>query len=635
MNTIFKFNPLFKIIPARDNAQNHRTLAQKKEYDAPLEERGTKKKGRSVEKKVKKLSRESTSRTPTPELSKKPRESWVTGSSSDVQKPSAQIPALPPGIVVGRSTEAPAQSSPQHQVHERLANLGGISLTPSRSNGDESSRSSQLPNLPPGMTISRDSLPAKTPPGEPLQPSILTKLPPGISIGGETTSPMPKLPPGISIDSPVSRLPPGISFGKAREEEIEEPTSKYQSGEDTATEDPISEEESQTRSPRRAKGTISYQEPPLNKKMRQGDNSQTLIGGKVLPGISFAKSAEDTPKLNLPPGMVISKSTNKDEAVENSKVISQSEDSSDDASCAEEASNGLSKKKISLKKKRSTPRVSPEKDAKVVDEEPTRLRSPSPKGKEPRAARGRSELARAKIRATLREDSWSDEEAAGVRVPYKASRWKDETKLQLPTKEGEVEAAKSSQINRKAWQALGGESVDDRTQVKELQAKEEEGPDEETHSENNQVDKDYETVVIKPKEKKRGRKPKESQEPSPAPASPAPMDHQLAQDNEETKVASRTPGNRSRQSRLMEDLFDDDDDPSPKVSKGRKRRGVKGSTDSEEPLSQRVSGRRKSGRSEGSEPSSKSTSPVREKSTAVVEANNVEPEEVSVNHFSL
>ena len=635
MITISCVNLLFKIIPARDSAQNHRTLAQKKEYDAPLEERGTKKKGRSVEKKVKKPSRESTSRTPTPELSKKPRESWVTGSSSDVQKPSAQIPALPPGIVVGRSTEAPAQSSPQHQVHERLANLGGISLTPSCSNGDESSRSSQLPNLPPGMTISRDSLPAKSPPGEPLQPSILTKLPPGISIGGETTSPMPKLPPGISIDSPVSRLPPGISFGKAREEEIEEPTSKYQSGEDTATEDPISEEESKSRSPRRAKASISYQEPPLNKKMRQGDNSQTLIGGKVLPGISFAKSAEDAPKLNLPPGMVISKSTNEDEAVENSKVISQGDDSSDDASCAEDTSNSLSKKKISLKKKRGTPRVSPEKDAKVGDQEPTRLRSPSPKGKEPRAARGRSELARAKIRATLREDSWSDEEAAGVRVPYKASRWKDEAKLQLPTEEDKVEVAPSSQINRKAWQALGGESVDDRIQVKESQAKEEEGPDEESHSENNQVGKDYETVVIKPKEKKRGRKPKESQEPSPAPGSPAPVDHQLVQDNEETKVASRTPGNRSRQSRLMEDLFDDDDDPSPKVSKGRKRRGMKESTDSEEPLSQRVSGRRKSGRSEGSEPSSLSTSPVREKSTAVVEASNVEPEEVSVDHQPL
>merc|ERR1719400_784072 len=311
--------------------------------------------------------------------------------------------------------------------------------------------------------------------------------------------------------------------------------------------------------------------------------------------------------------------------------MSQGEDSSDDASCAEDTSNGLSKKKISLKKKRGTPRVSPEKDAKVGDQEPTRLRSPSPKGKEPRAARGRSELARAKIRATLREDSWSDEEPAGVRVPYKASRWKDEAsnkaKLQLPTEEGEAEAAPSSQINRKAWQALGGESVDDRIQVKESQAKEEEGPDEESHSENNQVGKDYETVVIKPKEKKRGRKPKESQEPSPAPASPAPMNHQLVQDNEETKVASRTPGNRSRQSRLMEDLFDDDDDPSPKVSKGRKRRGVKESTDSEEPLSQRVSGRRKSGRSEGSEPSSLSTSPVREKSTAAVEASNVEPEE--------
>merc|ERR1712012_1272963 len=181
--------------------------------------------------------------------------------------------------------------------------------------------------------------------------------------------------------------------------------------------------------------------------------------------------------------------------------------------------------------------------------------------------------------------------------------------------------------NRKAWQALGGESVDDRTQVKESQAKEEEGPDQETHSENNQVDKDYETVVIKPKEKKRGRRPKESQEPSPAPGSPAPIDHQLAQDNEETKVASKTPGNRSRQSRLMEDLFDDDDDPSPKVSKGRKRRGMKESTDSEEPLSQRVPGRQKSGRSEGSEPSSLSTSPVREKSTAAVDASNVEPEE--------
>ena len=222
-----------------------------------------------------------------------------------------------------------------------------------------------------------------------------------------------------------------------------------------------------------------------------------------------------------------------------------------------------------------------------------------------------------------------------MRVPYKASRWKDEAKLQLPTEEDKVEVAPSSQINRKAWQALGGESVDDRIQVKESQAKEEEGPDEESHSENNQGDKDYETVVIKPKEKKRGRKPKESQEPSPAPGSPAPVDHQLVQDNEETKVASRTPGNRSRQSRLMEDLFDDDDDPSPKVSKGRKRRGMKESTDSEEPLSQRVSGRRKSGRSEGSEPSSLSTSPVREKSTAVVEASNVEPEEVSVDQQPL
>merc|ERR1719400_1367041 len=119
--------------------------------------------------------------------------------------------------------------------------------------------------------------------------------------------------------------------------------------------------------------------------------------------------------------------------------MSQGDDSSDDTSCAEDTSNSLSKKKISLKKKRGTPRVSPEKDAKVGDQEPTRLRSPSPKGKEPRAARGRSELARAKIRATLREDSWSDEEAAGVRVPYKASQWKDEAKLQLPTEEDKVE----------------------------------------------------------------------------------------------------------------------------------------------------------------------------------------------------
>merc|ERR1712130_972611 len=441
-----------EIIPARENAQNHRTLAQKKEYDAPLEERVTKKKGRSVEKKAKRAPQESSSRTPTPDLAKKPKESWVTGTPSNVQKPGPQLSALPPGIVVGRSTEdSSGESSPQYQVQERIANLGGISLTPSRSNGEES-RTPLLPSLPPGMSISREALPPKLPPGVSLQPSTLSKLPPGISIEADDHSPVPTLPPGISME-------------KAREEEKAKSPREEVSREDEHS----SEEESRTRSPRRAKASISYQELPLNKKMRQGDNSQTLISGKTLPELSIEKSREDTLKLNLPPGMMISKSVNEKKIVQspapgNIGVVDQGEESSSDDNHPEDAGNLLGKKKISLKKKRGTPRTSPDKfipppenGSRPPPPQQERVKSQSPEPKEPRAARGRSELARAKIRATLREDSLSDEEQVGARVPYRKGRWKDDgikSKVTLPA-EAELETKASSKINRKAWQALG------------------------------------------------------------------------------------------------------------------------------------------------------------------------------------
>ena len=599
----------FQIIPARDNAQNHRTLAQKKEYDAPLEERGTKKKGRSVEKKGKRTPRESSSRTPTPDLAKKPKESWVTGTPSNVQKPPPQLSSLPPGIVVGRSTEeASGQSSPQHQVHERIANLGGISLTPSRSNGEDS-RSPLLPNLPPGMSISREAPPPKLPPGVSLQASALPKLPPGISIETETHSPVP-------------RLPPGISMEKAREEEKAESPRESNREEVSRDEDQSSEEESKARSPRRAKASISYQEPPLNKKMRQGDNSQTLVGGKTLPGLSIEKSREDTLRLNLPPGMMISKSVNEEKVAQPGSF---DEESSNEDSQPEDANNGPAKKKISLKKKRGTPRVSPEKvvpppeNGRLPPPQQERVRSPSPEPKEPRAARGRSELARAKIRATLREDSLSDEEPAGARVPYRG-RWKDDAVKSkgTPPVQAEVETAASSKINRKAWQALGGEPGEERNLGNdESNGRESLTKEEDSHCEKKVEDNEYETVVIKPKGKKRGRKGRETREPSPAPESPAPIDD-LLEDHEDV---SRTKTNTSRQERLMEDLFDEKEDPSKKVTKGKKRRGKKESTDSEEPLSQRISGRRRSGRSEeGSteEPSSLPHSPERNKPTEPV-----------------
>merc|ERR1719264_1863069 len=132
--------------------------------------------------------------------------------------------------------------------------------------------------------------------------------------------------------------------------------------------------------------------------------------------------------------------------------VDDEDESSKEDSHPEQASDGPTKKKIALKKKRGTPRVSPDKvvpspeDGRPAPQQ-ERVKSPSP---EPRAARGRSELARAKIRATLREDSLSDEELVGARVPYRR-RLKDDDGSKS---KAEVETRKSSKINRKAWQAL-------------------------------------------------------------------------------------------------------------------------------------------------------------------------------------
>ena len=551
-----------------------------------------------MEKKGKRFSQES--RTPTPDIAKKPKESWVTSTPSNVQKPPHQLSALPPGIVVERSIEeAPEQSSPQHQFHERIANLGGISLTPPRSNDGQS----PLPTLPPGMSISRETQP-----------------PSGVSLQAST---LPKLPPGISIESPVSRLPPGISLEKAKEEEkVDSPRVSFRD-ELSREEEQSSEEESRERSPRRAKATISYQEPPLNKKMRQGDNSQTLVGGKTLPRLSIQKFPQDTLRLNLPPGMMISKSVNDVPQIPSSGDVDDEDESSKEDSHPEQASDGPTKKKIALKKKRGTPRVSPDKvvpspeDGRPAPQQ-ERVKSPSP---EPRAARGRSELARAKIRATLREDSLSDEELVGARVPYRR-RLKDDdgSKSKVPVA-AEVETGQSSKINRKAWQALGEEMQNPDESFNGSESLTKEVSD--NHSEAKTGEDGYETVVIKPKEKKRDKRSKGARE-----SSPATIDQLLGDDEEKPRRRTQA----TRHERLMEDLFDENEVPPKNVGKAKKVRGKKESTDSEEPLSQRLSGRGRSERSEGSidEASSLPHSPERRKPMTEAESGDFE----KVRNFS-
>ena len=743
---------LLEVIPAREgSSQSFRTLAQKKEYDSPLDERGSKKKSRPpVSAKKPQMARtpsKTPSRTPTPDNGKRMKESWVTGGSTIVQRP----PNLPPGIVVGRSTEV---SSPEpHQLQQKLAHLGGISMTSMRKDSEDS-QSPVPPNLPPGISISRDSGLSRLPPGISVQKEEAPappRLPPGISLGPASRSSSPstsrlppgisvgvtredfgsRLPPGISVGperggSVTPRLPPGISVGMTRAEEL--------SGSE--------EEEAKNRSPRRAKGAISYQEPPLNKKMRQGDHFQTAVGANNFQGLSIEKKKDEFPRPNLPPGIVLSAAVEPNsrastplEKPDSPGMVDHDQESSDEDRAD---TPSLTKKKIELKRQRGKspksrpvsepeqeyeqePEQEPEQDSEPEQEpeieqepepedepepeeeaeheeelelrlepepeesEPEEKETPAPpprkkKGKGPKgrptkpkanpepqpesdseqepekeksqppseqpdspppevrtSARGRSELARAKIRATLREDSEEEEENAGARVPYRKKGWKPITSADI-TQPGQV----GSLINKEAWVSLGTlpskltspekpkntqikVKKKDKRLVKELFGEDEDETEtfviepkplqDETNVDDNDENEndEVETIVIEPKgKKKRGRKSKSPSKPKVRESSPEPasIDDLLEDDVEEDMVVPTKP------------------------PRGRKRKvKERESTDSEDaPLSQRKSGRRRSGRSDGppDTPSPLPPSPVRGKPTAVVEPVRPEVEEVSL-----
>merc|ERR1712150_369488 len=266
-----------------------------------------------------------------------------------------------------------------------------------------------------------------------------------------------------------------------------------------------------------------------------------------------------------------------------------------------------------------TPRVSPDKvvpspeDGRPAPQQ-ERVKSPSP---EPRAARGRSELARAKIRATLREDSLSDEELVGARVPYRR-RLKDDDGSKS---KAEVETRLSSKINRKAWQALGEEMQNPDESFNGSESLTKDVSD--NHSEAKTGEDGYETVVIKPKEKKRDKRSKGARE-----SSPATIDQLLGDDEEKPRRRTQA----TRHERLMEDLFDENEVPPKNVGKAKKVRCKKESTDSEEPLSQRLSGKGRSERSEGSidEASSLPHSPERRKPMTEAESGYFEKEPVKL-----
>merc|ERR1719317_1118809 len=401
-----------------------RTLAQKKAYDSsPLE--GVKKKrgrqpGTKIPKKVisdepstslsqnaqdlknvSKLSGPSTppSRTSTPDSvnsSKKKnmmRESWVTGGTV-VHKPA--IMKLPPGISVGKSTEEEEEDQSKKVFPKSLPGLGGITVAPASQNTEKSETEGVRQNLESrysniSMTINRDGpktgipkLPSSISIQKERDPSPQTKshmkLPPGITLSRDDVSS--KLPPGISIEkesSPAPRLPPGISIHK----KIEEP---------------------QRRLP---------------------------------PGISIQKQVEER-RPNLPPGIQISKT--KDDAenrvkspvpdsedenlddLDNPKSVSSGQRSSspDEAvgKADDKADNNRQRKKTNAKensgqkKKIKTPSTVESSDS---EEEET--------GRGRRGTRDKSEQY-ARIRATLREDSMSDEERFGDRIPYRKKGWK-------------------------------------------------------------------------------------------------------------------------------------------------------------------------------------------------------------------
>ena len=740
---------MVEVIPAREANQSFRTLAQKKEYDAPLEQRSTKKKGRPSQagKKQQRTPSKTPSRTPTPDQGPRPkaRESWVTGGSGIVQRPSlppgvsvqmATAPegpslprGLPAGLVVGR-VSAPATTEPQ-PLQEKLASLGGITLTPSRSVEREDSPAP--PSLPPGISISggpsRVDSP-KLPPGISLGPERVTpslptglsvlapnaredspappSLPPGISISGgpprEVASP--KLPPGISMGpEQVTRLPAGISVGVSHE-----PAARSQeSG---------SEEEGRGRSPRRAKAAISYQEPPLNKKMRQGDNAfsplmlsrkteaePSLTRPNLPPGLMISTSGEVRSRSSTPQGLPSRASTPMDKP-DSPGMVDHDQESSDENTQVSQQNLDLEKKQIPLKKKKgkssmighekyeelkeveesihpspepvrkkkgrspkqkkskpvSEPQVEPEPepvldaDAEteaepegVPEHEPEAEVAPEPdpeREPERKSARGRSELARAKIRATLREDSLSDEEFGG-RVPYRGSggpRWKS---IPVATKQATKQESQVSvlRLNREAWKALGAASPTQHTENKSHKLNETNGQSEDEkdttetlvieprssmegksdNSDNSDNDDGVETFVIEPKGKKRGRKAKSHNKPKHREPTPEDLVLRLSSEAEDTEHAP------------PDELLGEAEDiavaekPSPK---GRKRKNInkRTSTDSEDaPLSQRKPGRRRSGRSDGAPetPSPLPPSPVRNKPTAVVEPVRTEIDEVS------
>merc|ERR1711892_144257 len=228
---------------------------------------------------------------------------------------------------------------------------------------DSSPHSSGPLKLPPGITLSRDD--------------VSSKLPPGISIQKES-SPSPRLPPGISIHKNVEetqrRLPPGISIQKQVEEK----------------------------------------RPNLP------------------PGIQISKAKDETESRaeSTSPDIedeIIDSLSNPDENTKSVSSDGQRPDTPEDGNKRGRKQKG--KEKNNQKQKVKTPSIVESSDSEVEEKGPGR-----------RGTRDKSDVS-ARIRATLREDSLSDEDRFGDRVPYRKKGWKPLEKVTPPISISPVEDA--------------------------------------------------------------------------------------------------------------------------------------------------------------------------------------------------
>jgi len=595
-----------EVLPMRENSRSGapgavppspvRTLAQKKAYEPSPGEGGKKPRGRKPGTKMPKksnddepislsesnqevksnpkMSRGNTppSRTSTPDSvssAKKKnmmRESWVTGGTV-VHKPA--IMKLPPGISVGKSTDDEDQS--RKVFSKSISGLGSITLAPAspttektEGEGVRQNLESRYSNI--SMSINRDG--PKT--GIPKLPASISiekerdssphssgplKLPPGITLSRDDVSS--KLPPGISIQkesSPSPRLPPGISIHK-------------------------NVEETQRRLP---------------------------------PGISIQKQVEEK-RPNLPPGIQISKAKDEtesraestspdieDEIIdslsnpdENTKSVSsdgQRPDTPEDGNKRGRKQKG--KEKNNQKQKVKTPSIVESSDSEVEEKGPGR-----------RGTRDKSDVS-ARIRATLREDSLSDEDRFGDRVPYRKKGWKPLEKVTPPISISPVEDAilDNSGENTPDNKAKPGKETEEKIETSSEKRKREKERKKRDESEDEDYDGDEqdrqkridllekERMKIERKKgngKKKDKKDKEKEEEI------TPID-ELLDDNEEPTKSSK----KKDMSELSDEIDDEINDDimelestfAKPINRGRKRKSF-GSEMSE--ISEKISKRGK------------------------------------------